>query len=363
MNQPIGPHNRAVDPEALRAPGNRRVDQPEMIPRLDELIRDCGGDPASFDGKLIRDLLLNSLKLITDDRGTGELKLMSSALRELRHAYRVFASYAEPHKISIFGSARTPPDHPDYLTAVEFSKLMAQRGWLIITGAGDGIMKAGHEGPGEEGSFGLAIRLPFETTANTVIAKSDKLVVFRYFFTRKLMFLSQCEAVAVFPGGFGTQDEIFETLTLVQTGKGAIMPIVLIEGAASSYWAHWDRYMREELLRPGFISPDDLNLFYKATSAQDAAEHVCRFYSAYHSSRYVEDDLVIRVKQRLSEDKVEALNDEFAKLVRAGRIVQRGPYPVENELLSLPRIAFTHTRKNFGLVRRLIDRINEYAAT
>lgn len=349
------------DAEGFPAPGHRPIDKPEFVARLDALISECGGDPGSFDGKLIRDLLLNSLKLITDDRGTAELKLMSSAVRELRHAYRVFSSYAEPHKISIFGSARTPPDHPDYQTAVEFSRLMAERGWLVITGAGDGIMKAGHEGPGRESSFGLAIRLPFETSANTVIAGSDKLVVFRYFFTRKLMFLSQCEAVAVFPGGFGTQDEIFEALTLVQTGKSHMMPIVLIEGSDSSYWAHWDHYIREELLAPGFISPEDTSLYYRARSPQDAAEHVCRFYSNYHSSRYVDDDYIIRVKKRLRDDQIEILNQEFRKLVKTGSITQRGPYPVENELLDLPRIAFTHTRRSFGLVRRLIDRINDLA--
>lgn len=340
-------------------PGQRRVDQPDISAKLDELIRECGGNPSVSEGRLIRDIMLNGLKLVTDGRTTGELKLLSSALRELRHAYRVFSGYAEPHKISIFGSARTPPEHPDYQAAVEFSRLMAERGWLVITGAGDGIMKAGHEGPGREGSFGLAIRLPFETTANTVIAGDDKLITFRYFFTRKLMFLSQCEAVAVFPGGFGTQDEIFEALTLVQTGKGQMVPMVLIEGPGSTYWTQWDRYIREELLGHGFISPDDTSLYHRATSVQDAAEYVCRFYRNYHSSRYVDDTLVIRVKHQLSEERLAGLNEEFASLVKSGQIVQRGPFPAEaGEVPDLPRIAFTHTRRNYGLVRQLIDRIN-----
>lgn len=347
-----------LPPSAI--PGQRRVDAPDMQVILDRLISECGGDPSTFDGRLIRDLLLTTLKLVTDDRDTGELKLLTSALKEMRHAYRVFADYADPHKISIFGSARTQPDHPDYQTAVQFSRLMAERGWLVITGAGDGIMKAGHEGPGREASFGLAIRLPFETTANTVIAGDEKLIRFRYFFTRKLMFLSQCEAVAVFPGGFGTQDELFEALTLVQTGKGAMIPIVMIEGPGSNYWNHWDRYIREELLRGGFISPEDTSLYYLARTPEDAADHVCHFYSNYHSSRYVEDDLVIRVKRRLSDEHLQRLNDEFGVLVKAGRIHHRGPYEVEDEHLELPRIAFTHTRRSYGLVRRLIDRINEY---
>lgn len=349
-------------PVPSRAPGSRRVDQPDFGAKLDALITECGGSPASFEGRMVRDLLVTSLKLITDDRERGELKLLAATLKELRHAYRVFAQYAEPHKISIFGSARTPADHPDYQTAVVFSRIMAERGWLVITGAGDGIMKAGHEGPGREASFGLAIRLPFETTANTVIAGDDKLITFRYFFTRKLMFLSQCEAVAVFPGGFGTQDEVFEALTLTQTGKGAMIPIVLIEGEGSTYWSRWDAYIRSELLDRGFVSPEDPQFYHLAKSPAEAAEYVIRFYRNYHSSRYVEDDLVIRIKRRLSDDQIAQLNKEFAPVVKRGSIVQRGPYEVEDELLELPRIAFTHTRRQFGLIRRMIDRINGFEA-
>lgn len=338
----------------------RRVDEPSFQGKLDELISACGGDPATLDGKLIRDLMLTSLKLITDGRQTGELKLLSSALKELRYAYNVFSQYAEPHKVSIFGSARTPADHPDYITAVEFSKQMAARGWLVITGAGDGIMKAGHEGPGAEGSFGLSIRLPFETSANTVIANDNKLINFRYFFTRKLMFISQCEAVVVFPGGFGTQDELFESLTLIQTGKGAMMPVVFIEGPGSDYWHNWDAYIRDELLGGGFISAEDLNLYYLAKDPLDAVEHVCKFYRNYHSSRYIRDDLVIRLRKRLKESDVERLNSEFEILVKSGSITQRGAFEMENEFMELPRLVFHHTKHKFGLIRRLIDRINEF---
>ncbi len=362
MSEEIPIARHPLPPASLdQTAGNRRVDQPDMVPRLEGLIKECGGDPTTLDGRLVKDLLLTSLKLVTDRRGTGELKLLTSSFKELRHAYRVFAEYAEPHKISIFGSARTPPEHPDYLAAVHFSRLMAERGWLVITGAGDGIMKAGHEGPGREASFGLAIRLPFETTANTVIAGDDKLIRFRYFFTRKLMFLSQCEAVAAFPGGFGTQDELFECLTLVQTGKSGMVPIVMIEGPGSNYWVHWDRYIREELLKGGFISPEDTGLYYLAKNPTDAADHVCRFYANYHSSRYVDDDYVIRVKHPLTDQQVSALNVEFKGLVKAGTIQQRGPYDVEDEYRDLHRIAFTHTRRSFGSVRRLIDRINSFA--
>jgi uncharacterized protein (TIGR00730 family) len=341
-------------------PAPRRVDDPEFQNRLDDMLRECGGDPESFEGRMIRDLALTSFKLVTDGRDSGELKLLNAAFKELRYAYNVFADYPEPHKVTIFGSARTQPEHPDYQVTVEFSRAMAERGWLCITGAGDGIMKAGHEGPGREASFGLAIRLPFETTANTVIKGDGKLINFRYFFTRKLMFMSQCEAVVALPGGFGTQDELFESLTLVQTGKSSIVPIVLLEHTEGVYWKHWDNYVRRSLLDGAMISPDDLNLFYITRDPTDAADHILRFYRNYHSSRYVRDDFIIRVRRPLQPGDIDRLNTEFATLVKSGKIEQRGAYDVEEDHLDLPRIAFTHTRRGFGLLRRLIDRINEF---
>lgn len=358
-------HGKSTGPEPVAeptpAPMRGDFPTPTMLEEIDSLIRESGMDPAGFDGRLMRDLLGTSLKLIRDDRQTGELKLVTAAVKEIRHAYRVFARYRDALKISIFGSARTPPGHPDYLAAVEFSKMMAAKGWLCITGAGDGIMKAGHEGPGREASFGLSIRLPFETTANSIIAGDEKLINFRYFFTRKLMFVSQADAVACFPGGFGTQDEAFEILTLIQTGKSEMKPIVMVEGEHGDYWRHWENYIRRSLLDKGFISPEDRNLYYIAEDPADAVQHVCRFYRNYHSSRYVRDDYIIRLKAPLRPDDLEVLNTEFGMLVKEGRIVQRGPYEEEaGEHAHLPRIAFTHTRRAFGLVRTLIDRINSF---
>jgi uncharacterized protein (TIGR00730 family) len=324
------------------------------------LIGESGGDPDDANNRYIREIMVTALKLVTDERDRGELKLMSAAIRELRHAYRVFARHPLLKKISIFGSARTPPDHPDYKAAIDFSREMASRDWAVITGAGDGIMKAGHVGPGREASFGLAIRLPFETTANTVITGDSKLITFKYFFTRKLMFVSQSQAVAVFPGGFGTQDELFEVLTLIQTGKSSMVPVVLVEGEGGTYWKHWENYVEHSLLGGGFISREDLNLFTIASSPREAAEHVTRFYRNYHSSRYVRDDLVIRVKSRLRDEDVEALNGEFSDLVESGRIVQREAYKQESDHLALPRIAFHHTKHAYGRVRLMIDRINHF---
>jgi hypothetical protein len=343
-------------------PSQIRVDDPAIQERISALITGVTGAPTtSHAHRLIRELITAGLKLIPDGRDMGELKLITAAVKELRYAYRVFAQYEHAKKITIFGSARTAPAHPDYAAAVEFSRLMAERGWMSITGAGDGIMKAGHEGPGREASFGVAIRLPFETTANTIIAGDNKLINFRYFFTRKLMFLSQCDAVALFPGGFGTMDEAYEVLTLVQTGKSSMIPIVLLEGDRGGYWQGWQSFVKNQLLANRMISEEDLGLYTICGSPAEAVGVVDRFYRTYHSSRYVKDDLVIRMNHAIDEQAVAALNREFGVLVRTGSaIVQRAAYPEEDDHLALPRLAFTHTRHQFGLIRRLIDRLNEF---
>src|SRR5436190_755871 len=254
------------------SPKARRADDPDIAQALDKMVEQVGGAPGSFNAKLVRELMQTALKLIPDGRDTGEIKLITNSVKEIRYAYRVFGKFKDPHKVTIFGSARTPEGHPDYIACVEFSKLMAEAGWMSITGAGMGIMHAGHVGPGRKSSFGVAIRLPFETTANQVIAGDEKLIQFRYFFTRKLMFLSQAEAVALFPGGFGTMDEAYEALTLVQTGKSSMIPIVMLEGEGGMYWRQWEQWTAKGLLERGLISPEDVNLYYIARDAGDAAE-------------------------------------------------------------------------------------------
>ena len=339
------------------------VKEEPVIDAIHDLVRLTGGDPESFDGRLVTQMVQTSLRMIRDKHDTGQLKLMNASLKEMWYAFRVFNQYLDTRKISIFGSARTPEDHPDYLTAREFSRLMAHAGWMCITGAGDGIMKAGHEGPQRERSFGLSIRLPFETTANDVIENDPKLINFRYFFTRKLMFMSHAHAVAVFPGGFGTQDELFESLVLVQTGKSNLIPIVLIEGEPGVYWNHWEKYIRHNLLKSGWISSEDVDIYHIASTPQEAAEHILRFYSTYHSSRYVDDWLVMRLQRRLSDAQVDRLNDEFGGLVKdGGRIEQRMAFEGEENHIHLPRIAFRHTKHHYGMVRRMIDRINDFGA-
>ena len=343
-----------VPPQALRA------DNPDVTQAIEEMITKVGGNPATFNGRLVRDLVQTSLKLLPDGRDTGELKLITNAVKELRYAYRIFGKYREPHKVTIFGSARTPPEHPDYAACVEFSKLMAAAGWMVITGAGMGIMQAGHVGPGRAASFGVAIRLPFETSANEVIAGDEKLINFRYFFTRKLMFLSQAEAIALCPGGFGTLDEAYEALTLVQTGKSSPVPIVMLEGAGGDYWRSWEVWVKEQLLNRGWISPEDPNIYYIAKDPVDALSHIVKFYRNYHSSRYVRDDLVIRLRRPLAPKDVATLGEEFKVLIKTGGLTQGGPLEGEHDSLELPRLIFHHTRHKFGLILKLINRINDF---
>ncbi len=328
---------------------------------LNEAIEFTGEDPTRFEGRLVQDMMRTSTRFLTDKIDTGYVKLCTSALKELRYAFKVFSKYEHIRKVSIFGSARTTEDHPDFKTGVEFSRKLAQLGWMVITGAGDGIMKAGHVGPGREASFGVAIRLPFETTANEIIAGDEKLIRFKYFFTRKLMFISQSQAVVLFPGGFGTQDEGFEALTLVQTGKGAMVPIVMLEGDGGDYWEHWDNYVRRSLLGYGKIGEEDLNLYYVAKGIDDAVDHISRFYRVYHSSRYVRDDLVIRLTEPLTEEQVDLLNQRYPSLLQSGKIVQRGAFDDETRFLDLPRLAFHHKRGGYGTLRAMIDDINSFA--
>ena len=333
---------------------------PPMIDAMDQLIRDAEGDPTSPTGKTVREIMHTGLKLLKDQADLGETRLISRALKELRYALKVFRPYHETPKISVFGSARTPEERPDYQAAVRFSRTMAESGWMVITGAGDGIMRAGHGGAGREASFGVAIRLPFETNANDVILGDPKLVTFRYFFTRKLVFMWMSHAVALFPGGFGTQDEGFEALTLIQTGKAPLVPIVMVDAPGGDYWHHWNNYVEKSLLAKGWISPEDRHLYFITDDPAAAARHVSDFYRNYHSQRYVRDDLVLRIRRPLQPKQVEALSEEFASLRVEGTLRQTGPLPGERQHPHLPRLVFHHTKHGFGRLRQMIDRVNAY---
>jgi uncharacterized protein (TIGR00730 family) len=330
-----------------------------MVEMFDRIIEAAGGDAASSNASLVREIMHTAVKLVQDGADTGELKLIARSVKELRYALKVFRAYRNVPKISIFGSARTPESHPDFQAASAFSKAISAAGWMVITGAGGGIMHAGHGGAGRQASFGVAIRLPFETTANEIIQGDPKLITFRYFFARKLMFVSQSHAVALFPGGFGTLDECYEVLTLVQTGKSSLVPIVMIDPPGGRYWEQWQQYTQDHLLANKLISPSDRSLYHITTDIDDAVRHVLRFYRRYHSQRYVGDDLVLRLLAPLSDAQLDTLNGEFADIVAAGRITQGGPLDQEQgEWPDLPRLRFTFARREWGRLRQLVDRVN-----
>ncbi len=317
--------------------------------------------PAEDIEEYVEQIRQTAEKLKQDGCNRGDAKLLASAFKELRHCFRVFANYRDYRKVTVFGSARTKPDHPAYQAAVEFGRRMVESGYMVITGAAAGIMEAGHVGAGREMSFGLNILLPFESGANPVIQDDPKLMNMRYFFTRKLAFVKESDAVALFPGGFGTHDEAFETLTLIQTGKSHIFPLVLVDEPGGDYWASWQRFVDDALLNRGYISPED-RAFYRITdSVDEAVKEVVDFYRVYHSMRYVRGELVFRLHTRLSESVMAKLRVEFADILKDGGFEQCEALPAElnePELAKFPRLKFRFNRHALGRLRMLIDFIN-----
>jgi uncharacterized protein (TIGR00730 family) len=310
----------------------------------------------------VRQILVSGLGLLGDDCSTGDLKLLNATLKELRHAFRVFAPFASVRKVAVFGSARTTPEHPDWEQARRFAERIVHDGWMVITGAGDGIMGAAQGGAGRAASFGVNIRLPFEQQANPVIAGDPKLINFRYFFSRKLAFVKHSHAIALFPGGFGTHDEGFEALTLIQTGKSEILPVVFVDAPGGSYWRDWQDYLRSHLLGRGLISPEDLSLFKVTDDVEEAVAVVTGFYRNYHSSRYVKDWLVIRVREAPDPEELAGINDDFAGLLTEGAIEVGTALPEEGgEAAAFPRVLLHFDRKQMSRLRQLIDRLNAIA--
>jgi len=326
--------------------------------KIRELIQFKGG---GFNETEVADVIENALKLLTDVRDKGDVRVIQTAVRELRYAFRLFAPYNNKRKVTIFGSARTKPDKLEYQQAVEFGRKIAQAGYMVITGAGPGIMQAGHEGAGPENSFGANIRLPWEQGANPIIAEDEKLVTFKYFFTRKLTFIRHSDAIALFPGGFGTLDEGYEAMTLMQTGKSQLMPLVLVDRPGGTYWKTWDQQVREHLLRDKLISPEDLSFYQITDNADDAVKIITRFYRNYHSMRFVKDRLVIRLKHAPADSALAALNEDFADLITEGGFEVIPPTREETEYvehLELARIACNFNRHDYGRLRALIDVLN-----
>ena len=332
---------------------------------LDEAITELIGHAAVHrDTDLVFEMLVSALRMGREAVDRGDLKLVNAALKELRYSFLVFEPYGSVRKVSIFGSARTRVDDPGYTTARDFGAAMAERDWMVITGAGPGIMEAGIEGAGADRAFGVNIVLPFEQEASALLAGDPKLINYRYFFTRKLSFMKESSAFALLPGGFGTLDEAFELLTLMQTGRSAIAPIVLLEPEGSTYWESWLRFTRTELLGRSLISPEDLDLVKVCPTIDEAVEEVCTFYARYHSMRFVGRRLVLRITSPVDDDELEALNREFADIVTGAPFERTDASAGEvedDDVPDLPRIAFGFDRRSFARLRHLVDRLNQRA--
>jgi uncharacterized protein (TIGR00730 family) len=312
----------------------------------------------------VREMIIAALKAGQEDDERADLKLMNTTLKEMRFTSKIFGPYRNVRKVTVFGSARTEPAEPVYAMARDFGRKLAEAGYMVITGGGAGIMQAVNEGAGPEHSFGVNIRLPFEQRPNPVLEGNPRLITYKYFFNRKVAFLKEADAVALFPGGFGTLDEAMETLTLVQTGKRNPLPLVLVDEPGGTYWTKWIKFFEDELLTHGYISASDFSFFERVNSVDAAVKHINRFYSRYHSMRFVNGQLVIRITSALAPHHIQKLKERFPEiLLPQGDIVLSRPLPVEAdepEIARLPRLVVDFNRKDFGRLRSFIDAINEY---
>ncbi len=313
---------------------------------------------------LIRRLRHAADQLPAETTPNADLKILGQTLRELRRAFAVFAPYRSQRKVTVFGSARTPRDAPAYQSAVQLGQALAEHGWYVVTGAATGIMEAGHRGAGREHSMGLNIMLPFEQMANEIIRGDDKLVTMKYFFTRKLMFVKECDAVVCLPGGFGTLDEAFEVLTLLQTGKRELMPLVFLDAPGGSFWQDWLKYIRRHLLDGKMISPEDLSLFRVTDSVEETIDDILRFYRVFDSMEYVNNLLVLRLKQRIADSKLMTIQRDFADILTDGEFRQEAEPAVGQtpSPAARTRLTFQFNRRSLGRLRELLDTINCGAA-
>jgi uncharacterized protein (TIGR00730 family) len=329
----------------------------ELDGRIAELVQAAGVDP---DDDLVFEMVVSALRLGREAVDRGELKLVNSALKELRYSFSVFDPYAAVRKVAIFGSARIHEDSAEYEVARKVGREMAEAGWMIITGAGPGIMQAGIEGAGLDHSFGVSIMLPFESVP-PFLAADPKLVNFRYFFTRKVTFVKESHGFVLLPGGFGTMDEAFELLTLQQTGHSPVAPVVLLDPPGSTYWEGWRTFIEHELAGRGLVSPDDLELVRVAQTVEEAVDELCGFYRVFHSTRFVGRRLVIRLVDEIDDGLLERLNREFGDLLAGGSIERTGPSDGEvrdDDHVDLPRLALRFDRRSHARLRVMIDVIN-----
>ncbi len=334
------------------------VGQPKADKLIEELVEFC--EPSDEIRDLLRGILTTSVKLGLETDNVGEMKLINTSLKEMRYALKVFCGYEDTRRAVIFGSARTPETDPCYQMAMETAKCLTAAGWMTVTGAGGGIMEAGNRGAGPDKSFGINISLPFEQQANPYIQGNPRLMHFRYFFTRKLSFMKESDATILFPGGFGTLDEGYETLTLVQTGKAEPRPILLMEPEGGTYWQSWMHFAKEELLKKQLISEDDLTLFEIVHDIDEAVRFVQDYYRAFHSMRYLGDSVIIRLNQPPPPDKVREWNRDFEDIITKGKMETGPSLREENgEFPGLPRLFFKFNNKSFARLHLLILRINK----
>ncbi|NNE92581.1 MAG: LOG family protein [Verrucomicrobiales bacterium] len=345
-------------PRTVGTTGDKEIDQ-----RIAQLVQDYGCGEAA---PLIQELLTTALRMGKDDIAGADLKLYNRALKEMRASSRIFKPFTDERKISIYGSARTKPDEPEFKAARAFAEKMSEAGFMTITGAGDGIMGGAQEGAGRDFSFGLNIRLPFEQSANVTIDGDPKLINYNYFFTRKLAFVKESDASALFPGGFGTMDEGFEVLTLIQTGKALIYPVVMVDAPGGTYWKTWLQFITDHLFRLGLISADDFKLFKITDDIDEAVEEITGFYRNFHSYRFVKGKMVIRMNETLSPETVSELNQDFADILdendKSPEFRLSDALPQESDephLESMPRLVFSACRGKAGRIRELINRINQ----
>jgi uncharacterized protein (TIGR00730 family) len=325
---------------------------------LDDLVDRLPTLPHS---KWITRALLTIVRLADEEVDRLDWKILSAAVEDMERAFKVFYSYRHVRKIAVFGSARTPEDRAEYQMARQFAQHVTKQGFMVITGAGGGIMEAANQGAGKEHSFGLNIQLPYEQEANSFIEDDPKLMQFKYFFTRKLFFLRESDAIALFPGGFGTHDEALECLTLCQTGRQEPIPMVLIDKPGGSYWRDWDAYIRKHLVGDQLIGSEDTSLYTLTDSLDEAYEQICDFYRVYHSSRYVQDLLVIRLEKNINDAELDILNEKFSDILASGQITRTAALEAEidDPTVHLPRLLLHFNQRNSGRLYQMIRTINQ----
>lgn len=332
---------------------------PQFVEALSQFLNQVPDHPNS---QLIQRSLSVLMWMASEEIDRADWKIVTATLQDLEKAFIAFYPHRHTRKVTIFGSARILPESAEYQLAVKFARRLADLGFMVLTGAGGGIMQAGNEGATKEHSFGLNIDLPFENIANEFIVDDPKLINFKYFFTRKLFFLRESDAIALFPGGFGTQDEAFETLTLCQTGKYGPVPLVLIDEPDGNYWKNWQSHLRENLLEQGLISADDFSLYTITNSLEEACSIIQNFYCVYHSCRQVNETLVMRLNWELEDSIIEKFNEDYQDILISGKIEKSGALPQEkgDSTEALPRLIFKFNRQRSGRLYQLINEINQY---